>query len=285
MSKSSRSRRFLIVLCGNASAELIAEFGDFDARFCEGLGIAPDQAVVWSAHLQPEARPPLEGWAGVLVSGSRAMVDDGDPWMAVLAGWLRELLATETPLLAVCFGHQLLAAAHGVRVGPNGQGSEYGILPVQPAAGWAEDELFGGLSAPLWVHEEHMQAIARVPTGAVCLASSPRDPYHVLRYRPRAWSVQFHPESHPRMTRYAIESLASNSQYGHRRRLTACSESLPCLRDPQYRCCFQGRARRPCWPCARHGAEPSPTQGRVFPIIPSIRSGPAGTPDPTQDSP
>jgi len=67
---------------------------------------------------------------GVVLLGSAASVYDDHAWLASLAAWLRPLLEGRSaiPVLAVCFGHQLVAHLAGGRVGFVVQGTP-GRLP------------------------------------------------------------------------------------------------------------------------------------------------------------
>src|SRR5699024_3612984 len=43
-------------------------------------------------------------------------------------------------------------------------------------------------------HTTHVESVLEVPVGAQVLARSARDPHQILRYGPRAFSTQLHPE-------------------------------------------------------------------------------------------
>ena len=57
--------------------------------------------------------PLREGFAGVIVTGSAAMVPDRHPWSERSATWLREAAHAGLPLFGICSGHQLIAHALG----------------------------------------------------------------------------------------------------------------------------------------------------------------------------
>jgi GMP synthase (glutamine-hydrolysing) len=111
-----------------------------------------------------------------------------------------------TPVLGICYGHQLLAHALGGRVGPNPRGREIGTVRVQLAPEAAGDALLAGFRSALCVHTTHSEAVLELPEPAVRLGSSEADPNSAFAFGTSAWGVQFHPEFDAQvMTRYIEE--------------------------------------------------------------------------------
>jgi GMP synthase (glutamine-hydrolysing) len=122
------------------------------------------------------------------------MVTDQESWSEYTAGWIQTVIDAETPLLGICYGHQLIAHALGAEVGPHQRGSEFGTVETRLYEKALDDALLGGLPRVLRVHACHSQFVLDLPAGATLLASSDRDPHHALAYGTAAWGVQFHPE-------------------------------------------------------------------------------------------
>lgn len=138
-----------------------------------------------------EGLPPglLEAEA-VILSGSPSSVTEEAPWMLQLEEALRGLLARGTPVLGICFGHQLIAKAMGGEVQRNPRGREIGTVEVQRLA---DDPLFAGLPRCFAANATHMDTITRLPEGARLLATSALD--EIAAYTlGSARCVQFHPE-------------------------------------------------------------------------------------------
>src|SRR4030042_4477261 len=87
------------------------------------------------------------------------MVTERAPWSEQAAEWLRKAVSGGVPVLGICYGHQLLAYAHGGRVADNPLGREYGTVQVRMGGAAARDELLGGLPASIPVHEGHTQSV------------------------------------------------------------------------------------------------------------------------------
>lgn len=129
----------------------------------------------------------------VIVTGSSARVHDTDPWIDRLATHLRLLVESETPVLGVCFGHQLLAVSLGGTVAPLEMRAA-GFREISTTPPGRGHQLFDGLSdrftAFLW-HRDH---VTDLPPGAAVLARNETGiQAFASRNRP-AYGIQFHPE-------------------------------------------------------------------------------------------
>ena len=141
-----------------------------------------------------EALPPANDFAGVIVTGSGAMVSDREDWSERSADWLRDAAHDGMSLLGICYGHQLLAHALGGEVADNPAGRESGTVRIDLHPPAQDDPLFGSMPLTFSAHATHVQTVLRPPEGATVLAKSEQDDCHAFRWRDRAWGVQFHPE-------------------------------------------------------------------------------------------
>ena len=183
----------LIVKTGTTLASLAGECGDFEDWIRAGMGLDRNQATVVSVFEGADLPDPKD-FTGVVVTGSGAMVSHREPWSEQTADWLRDALECTTPVLGICYGHQLLAHALGGRVGPNPHGREIGTVRVQLTPEAADDALLAGFGGALLVHTTHSEAVLELPKPVVRLASSKADPNSAFSFGTAAWGVQFHPE-------------------------------------------------------------------------------------------
>ena len=140
--------------------------------------------------------PPASAYdALVVLGGSMGANDDGlHHWLAPLRQLLCDSVASRTPVLGICLGHQLIAAALGGTAERNPHGQQVGVFDVGwlPEAG--QDELMSGLGAVRGIQWNH-DLVTALPDGAVALARTPDGELQVARFAPRAWGVQLHPEA------------------------------------------------------------------------------------------
>ena len=210
----------LILRTGSKLPRLAPLAGDFDDWVRAGLGTP---AEVCAVH-EGAVLPPVEKVGGVVITGSPAMVGDGDAWIADTARWLAAAVAAAVPVLGICFGHQLLAHALGGEVADNPAGVEVGTVIATLSEAGAGDPLLGPGAPAMPVQTSHQQRVMRLPAGAVLLATTAQDPCHAFRYGERAWGVQFHPEFSAEVTRAYV------AHYAEQGRLAAAQRHAP-VRD------------------------------------------------------
>ena len=183
----------LIIRTGRAPDSIRARHGDFPHWFRIGaqLQLRRLQVVDVAAG---DALPAPNAVAGAIITGSAAMVTERAAWSERTAGWIRNAMDTELPLLGVCFGHQLMTHALGGRVDYLPGGREIGTQLIEKLTAAAQDPLAARLPDSFRAHTTHEQSVLEAPRGATVLARSARDPNQLLRYGPHALSTQFHPE-------------------------------------------------------------------------------------------
>lgn len=143
------------------------------------------------------------------------------PFLADEISLLRERLQKNLPVIGICLGAQLMAAALGAKVYP-GHGKEIGWLPVTAADALARQ----GVLAPLFaegvtVLHWHGDTFD-LPAGATHLASSDLYINQAFSFGRHALALQFHPE--------VLEKNVERWLIGHACELGAAKIDIPSLR-------------------------------------------------------
>jgi GMP synthase-like glutamine amidotransferase len=151
------------------------------------LGAEVVEHQVCTVPGSPQGRPDFPDPSGadlVVLFGSRWSTYDREVahWVQPELAFVREADRCGVPVLGLCFGGQLLAAAHGGRVAP----------AARPEIGWCTVEPAGPDIEPGPWLQWHFDAF-EVPPGGVELARSPVGS-QAFRLR-RNLGLQFHPEA------------------------------------------------------------------------------------------
>lgn len=185
-----------IIQMGLPPAPVRSRLGDQADWFAAALGRKRSEFII-AQPFAGEPLPPASSFSLALLTGSWAMVTDREDWSERTAAWLKTLIEDGKPVLGVCYGHQLMAHALGGQVGDLPGGPERGAFEVALTAAGRTDPLLQGLPTPFAAYLSHAQSVLVPPAGALVLGGSRRDPCQLLRYGPRAFSMQPHPEFRP----------------------------------------------------------------------------------------
>lgn len=146
---------------------------------------------------------------------------DTYPFVADEIALVRERLATGQPLLGICLGAQLIAAAVGARVYP-GPAKEIGWGPVTLSEAGRASALAPLGAEGVAVLHWHGDTFD-LPPGAILLASTTLTPHQAFQLGEAVLALQFHPEADPAdIERWLI---------GHACELAHAKVSPPALRD------------------------------------------------------
>ncbi|HLI19291.1 MAG TPA: glutamine amidotransferase [Rhodanobacteraceae bacterium] len=199
-------RPLLLIQTGEAPEAICAEFGGFADWFRDAMRLESKQMLVVRAD-RGDSLPEPQEIAGAVITGSAAMVTDRTDWSERTADWIRQAMATGTPLFGVCYGHQLMAHALGGTVGWLPTGREIGTETITRSVPLTGDVLCA-VPQSFPAQTTHRQSVLDPPPGAEVLARSQRDPNQLLRYAPNALSTQFHPEFSAAVMRAYIAARA-----------------------------------------------------------------------------
>jgi len=135
----------------------------------------------------------VEAQLVVALGGSMGVADTQQhPFLRDELAVLVERLALERPILGVCLGSQLLAAAAGGEVSTGKNGLELGVAPVRWTAAGLLDPVVKGVSAKTSVAHWHRDTWKPIP-GATLLASTDRYTQQAFRLG-ASYGFQFHCE-------------------------------------------------------------------------------------------
>ena len=115
------------------------------------------------------------------------------PFLSQEIRLIEAALKAEKPVLGVCLGSQLLAAALGAEV-KKGDHKEIGWFPVALTEAASTDRLFSEVERSFTAYHWHGD-VFDLPVGAVSLASSAQTQCQAFSYNERAYGLLFHLEA------------------------------------------------------------------------------------------
>jgi len=198
-----------ILQTGSVQPEFQPRFGDYPAMF-EALlrRTAPAPAELGFRLWRCEAGevPAAADADAYVITGSRHSVYDDLLWLPPLVQRVREILATQRPVVGICFGHQLLAHYFGGRVvrAPQGWG-----VGVQTAALVRRAEWMMPAADEVRLLASHQDQVTALPEGAELFAGSEFCPLAGYTVGDRVLTFQGHPEFN---REYAAALLDSRRQ-------------------------------------------------------------------------
>lgn len=152
-----------------------------------------------------DALPSIDEIDALIIMGGPMGVADTDayPWLEDEKRWIGDAIGYGMPVLGVCLGAQLIAAALGARVTHNPE-REIGWFPIHKAEAADQTALGSVFPSRMEVFHWHGETF-ELPTGATLLASSDACRNQGFVYRDRVFALQFHLETTPESAQRLIE--------------------------------------------------------------------------------
>ena len=145
----------------------------------------------------------LDDVDGVISLGGAANVGDAVAWMQPELDFLRRAHAAQLPVVGICLGHQMLAAALGGEVGAAAK-PEAGFSRVVATSAGHTDTLLAGIPWSTWQFQSHAQEVKKAPPDSAVLSGSADCKVQCFRVGLRSYGFQYHFEC----TRAGIEEFA-----------------------------------------------------------------------------
>jgi GMP synthase-like glutamine amidotransferase len=133
----------------------------------------------------------LESVTGVVSLGGPQNVTDGLDWMGAEMALLRSAHEAGLPVVGICLGHQLLAAALGGEVRAM-ERPEIGFHPIDLLPAGRDDFVLAGIPWTSMQFCSHGQEVVKAPAGAAVLAKSAACAVQAFRASARTYSFQYH---------------------------------------------------------------------------------------------
>jgi GMP synthase (glutamine-hydrolysing) len=193
------SMRIGLLVCDHVRPEFRGISGDYEDMFRRLFADHDEVEVVTFDAINgelPSAPGEADAW---LTTGSRYSVNDDEPWIRELEGFVREVADAGVPFVGICFGHQLIAKALGGSVVKSDRGWGVGVQEVEVS----KDLGWGDSYRVLTSYEDQVDSL---PTGAEILGWNDHCPVSVMSVGSTILGLQGHPEFEAAYSQALMES-------------------------------------------------------------------------------
>ena len=157
-----KNNMILILKTGSTLDNIKALHGDFEDWIAEKMHMHPTEYQVHPTG-DYNRLPPKKDYSGIIITGSPDMVTEINLKNTRIHGWLMERQKSGTPMLGICFGHQLLNILNGGTVAFNPGGNNTGMEKTHLTHAGRKDKLLGDLPDSFEVYKVHQQSILTPP--------------------------------------------------------------------------------------------------------------------------
>jgi GMP synthase-like glutamine amidotransferase len=170
-----------ILQCGHALPEAQEKFGSFSTMF-EALLVGQNfEFQSWDVvDMDFPSLTDADGW---LLTGSRHGAYEEHAFIPPLTEFIRAAYEQSSPMVGICFGHQIIAQALGGKVEKYAGGWSIGTREYETSDG-----------STLRLNAWHQDQVVALPPGAQVTAQNDFCKYAGLAYGDKALTIQPHPE-------------------------------------------------------------------------------------------
>ena len=129
-----------------------------------------------------------DGW---IITGSRHGVYESIPWIKQLSQLIVDIVNSNSPLLGICFGHQIIAQALGGKVEKSAKGWGVGFDTYKLAD---KTHYMDNLNSEIMLNIMHQDQVTIPPKGAVVYAASDFCQFAGFYVDDKVLTIQAHPE-------------------------------------------------------------------------------------------
>ncbi len=197
-----------LLICDHVSAELEADFGNYQSMFHCALkraakAISLELEIIDYWVIDEQFPSCIDECDAYLATGSQYSVNDNFPWVLQLKQWVKDLYQHQKPYLGICYGHQMIAAALDGEVEVSDKGWGVGVTQIKIIGNRPE---FNALHGQLSLRVSHKEQVVRLPSNTEIIGTSQFCDFFMMQTGKCFLGIQGHPEFSAGYARGLIDS-------------------------------------------------------------------------------
>lgn len=175
-------------------ASRVAEIDSFNRlQGLSSLELSYHLPALYDMDSLAQLRSPIDA---IIILGSGASVYDNLPWQAPLESWASDAIEKGTPILGLCYGHQLLAHILGAKIGFYSEDQEK-LVGLRKISLLDKNDFWGTQKDGQFV-VSHRELVTELPSDCEVMATSDEVKVDGFRHCTKpVWGMQCHPEAGP----------------------------------------------------------------------------------------
>jgi GMP synthase (glutamine-hydrolysing) len=185
-------KNILIIKCGESLPQIKSQFGDFEDWIIKISGLPVENFKVINLPTGDQLRHP-EDFAATIITGSQHNTNQRFPWIKKLKDWITTAMYSNSPVLGIGFGFQIIAEVLGGKVNQNTDGLFLGTSFIHLTPKGINDPLFRNTGDSFESYLNHNRYVSFIPPEVEILAKNTAGKIMAICSN-TIYGIQFHPE-------------------------------------------------------------------------------------------
>jgi GMP synthase (glutamine-hydrolysing) len=197
-------KNILIIKCGETLPQIKSQYGDFEDWIIKISGLPNENFKLLNLPGGDMLRHP-EDFAATIITGSHYNINQRLPWIKQLKNWILTARYSNSPVLGIDFGFQIIAESFGGKVIANPEGQILKTSFIHLTTSGINDPLFKNTGNSFESYLSHSRYVSLVPKEIEMLASNTTGKMMAIRSN-KIYGIQFHPEISDKVFKMYIKS-------------------------------------------------------------------------------
>jgi len=197
-------KTILIIKCGETLPQIKSQYGDFEDWIIRMSGLPKENFKIINLLAGDQLRHPQDFYSSI-ITGSHFHTSQRFPWIKLLKNWILTARYTNSYLLGIGFGFQLISEAFGGKISQNSEGLYLKTSYINLTPSGINDPLFKNTGNSFESYLNHTRHVSSLPPDVDILATNSTGKIMAIRSN-SIYGIQFHPEISDKIFKMYIKS-------------------------------------------------------------------------------